>query len=129
MKKTTFGLAALALTVGILGASAASTSAYQGGQIVTCSNYSAERHEAIENAFENDDYDAWKDLMQGRGRVLEVINEDNFSDFAKVHELMEEGRVAEAQEIRQELGLGFQNGFGNRMSRGMGRGMGGGMYR
>ncbi len=95
--------------------------AYQGDPSVKGPNYSTERHEAMEEAFENEDYDAWKNLMEGKGRVTEVINEDNFAKFAKAHELMEQGDITEAQEIRQELGLGQHNGSMKGMGRGMNR--------
>ena len=124
MKKSTLGLGALALTLGVIGMSAGTALAYQGDPTVKGPNYSIERHEAMEKAFENKDYDAWKNLMQGKGRVSQVVNKDNFSKFAEAHELMEQGKTAEAQQIRQELGLGLQNGSGKGMGgAGMHRGM------
>ncbi len=124
MKKSTLGLGALALTLGVIGMSAGTALAYQGDPTVKGPNYSVERHEAMEKAFENKDYDAWKNLMQGKGRVSQVVNKDNFSKFAEAHELMEQGKTAEAQQIRQELGLGLQNGSGKGMGgAGMHRGM------
>ena len=124
MKKSTLGLGALALTLGVIGMSAGTALAYQGDPTVKGPNYSVERHEAMEKAFENKDYDAWKNLMQGKGRVSQVVNKDNFSKFAEAHELMEQGKTAEAQQIRQELGLGLQNGSWKGMGgAGMHRGM------
>ncbi len=120
MKKVTVGLGALALVVGALGVSTAAL-AYQGDPAVKGPNYSVERHEAMEKAFESGDYGTWKNLMQGRGRVTEVVNKDNFAKFAEAHELAEQGKTAEAKKLRQELGLGLQNGSGQGM--GMGRGM------
>jgi len=70
-------------------------------------------------AFEKNDYNAWKNLMQGKGRVTQVVNKDNFSKFAQAHKLALEGKTAEANKIRTELGLGLQNGSG----RGQGMGM------
>lgn len=128
MKKTTIGLGALALVLGVTAVSAGSVMAYQGDPSVKGPNYSTERHEAMEEAFENEDYDAWKNLMEGKGRVTEVINEDNFAKFAKAHELMERGDITETQEIRQELGLGQHNGSMKGMTE-MGKGMGRGMNR
>lgn len=94
-------------------------SAYRGDPSVKGPNYSEERHEAMEKAFETKNYDAWKKLMQGRGRVTQVITKDNFAKFAEAHELAEEGKLDEAKKIRQELGLGTHNGSGQGM--GMGR--------
>jgi len=76
-------------------------------------NYSVDRHEAMEEAFENNDYEAWKNLMVGNGRVMQVVNKDNFSKFAEAHELAEQGNTVEAQKIRQDLGLGLRNGSGS----------------
>lgn len=121
MKKTTLGLGALALLLGVAGVSAGNALAYRGNPAVKGPNYSEERHEAMEKAFENKDYDAWKNLMRGKGRMTQVINEDNFARFAEAHELAEQGNIAEAQKIRQELGLGLHNGAGKGM--GMGRHM------
>jgi len=123
MKKTTLGLGALALILGIAGISSGTALAYKGDPAVHGPNYSVERHDAMEKAFTNNDYEAWKSLMQGRGRATQVITKDTFAKFAEVHELMEQGKTAEAQKIRQELGLGLQDGSGRGtgMSRGMGR--------
>jgi len=93
--------------------------AYKGDPNVKGPNYTAERHEAMTKAFEKNDYNAWKNLMQGKGRVIQVVNKDNFSKFAQAHKLALEGKTAEANKIRTELGLGLQNGSG----RGQGMGM------
>lgn len=124
MKKTTLGLGVLALTLGVIGMSAGTVLAYQGDSTIKGPNYSVERHEAMEKVFKTGDYDAWKNLMQGRGRVSQAVNKDNFSKFAEAHELIEQGKTAEAQKIRQELGLGMRNGSGKVIGgMGMGRGM------
>lgn len=123
MRKTTLGLGALALGLGIVGASTGIVFAYQGDATVKNPQYSPERHEAIEKAFETNDYEAWKNLMQGRGRVSEVITKDNFARFAEVHKFMEEGKKEEAQRIAQELGLGAHNGQGQGQKQGHRNGM------
>lgn len=119
MNKKTIGMAGLALALVGLGFTGVAE-AYMGNPDVKGPNYTAERHEAMEKAFENKDYTAWVNLMQNRGRVSQVINKDNFSKFAEAHELAEQGKIAEAQKIRQELGLGLKNGSGRGMM-GMGR--------
>jgi hypothetical protein len=124
MKKITLGLGLMALFLGVTGAFAGSALAYQGDPSVKGPNYSAERHAAMEKAFENNDYDAWKNLMQGKGRVMQVVSKDNFAKFAEAHKLAEQGKFAEAQKIRQEIGLGQSNGLGKGMG-GTCRGMGG----
>jgi hypothetical protein len=89
--------------------------AYRGDPAVKGPNYSESRELAMEKAFDNNDYNAWKNLMQGKGRVIQVINKDNFAQFAKAHNLAEEGKIAEANQIRTQLGLGLQNGSGKGM--------------
>jgi len=128
MKKTTIGITALVLGLGAAGVLAGTTFAYQGDPTVTGPYYSAERHEAMEAAFENSDYSVWKELMQGRGRVTQVVNESNFAQFAKAHELAEDGNAADAQKIRQDLGLGLHDGSGRGMGS-MHRGAGNGFNR
>ena len=102
--------------IGILAASGIGVSAwaYQGNPGQNGPSYSPARHEQMEQAFENNDYAAWKELMGGRGRVTEVITEANFAKLAEMHQLFEEGKYAEANQIRQELGLGI----GSRAGRG-----------
>ncbi|VVA44336.1 conserved exported hypothetical protein [Candidatus Roizmanbacteria bacterium] len=119
MNKTILTLGLTALVIGGLFALPKATSAYRGDPTVKGPNYTEERHSAMEKAFESNDYNAWKNLMNGRGRVTQVINKDNFARFAKIHELVEDGKTDEANKIRTELGLGLQNGNGYGM--GMGR--------
>ncbi len=123
MKKSTLGIGILVLGLGIISAGTATVFAYQGNPSTLGPNYSVERHEAMTKAFVAKDYSAWKNLMQGRGRVTQVVNKDNFSKFAEAHALAEQGKTVEAQKIRQELGLGQHNGSG-KSSNGMGRGKG-----
>lgn len=115
MKKTlVYSLSLGIVALGALVLVSQDTNAYRGDLSKVGPNYTAEKHEAMEKAFENKDYNAWKALMNGRGRATQVINETNFSEFAKAHELAEEGKIEEAGKIRQSLGLGFQNGQGYR---------------
>jgi hypothetical protein len=92
--------------------------AYKGDPAVKGPNYSESRELAMEKAFDSNDYNVWKNLIQGKGRVTQVINKDNFAQFAKAHNLAEEGKISEANQIRTQLGLGLQNGSGQ------GKGMG-----
>ena len=115
MKKTTISLAMLAILLGTASMLPSVASAYRGDPAVKGPNYSPERHEAMEKAFENNDYSAWTTLMQGRGRVTQIVNKDNFAKFAEAHKLAEQGKLTEAQKIRQELGLGLHNGLGRGM--------------
>lgn len=116
-KQIILGLTGLALGGALLTNQA---QAYRGDINVKGPNYSKERHEQMTKAFENNDYNAWKELTNGRGRVTQVVNKDNFGKFAKAHKLMLEGKKEEAQKIRAELGLGLRNGSGNGFGKGMG---------
>lgn len=107
-KNIILGAAVLAATgIALL---ATSASAYRGNVDQTGPNYTPERHEQMEKAFADGDYAAWKDLMDGRGRVTEVVNEGNFNRFSEMHRLMEEGDTDGAAKIRAELGLGQRTG-------------------
>lgn len=112
MNKTiiTLGISVIAVA-GLLGLPKA-VEAYRGDPSVQGPKYTEERHTAMEQAFDSNDYEAWKNLMQNRGRVTQVVNKDNFAKFAQAHALAEDGKVEEATKIRQELGLGLQNGSG-----------------
>ena len=118
MKKTILTLTIVAVVAGGLIILPKYAAAYKGDPNVKGPNYSQERHDTMIKAFENKDYNAWKNLMQGRGRVTQVINANNFAKFAQAHQLALQGKTAEANKIRTELGLGLHNGSG------MGQGMG-----
>lgn len=106
MNKKSILMTAGGLVLGSLILGTTVANAYRGDPNVQGPNYTPERHTAMTQAFENNDYNAWKGQMQGKGRVLEVVNEGNFSRFAEMHQLMVEGKTDEASVIRAELGLG-----------------------
>jgi hypothetical protein len=112
MKNTTLRIGILALILGITAISVESAFAYKGDPATKGPNYSVERHTAMLKAFENKDYTAWKNLMQSKGKVTQVITEANFPKFVEAHNLALQGKTVEAQKIRQELGLGLKNGTG-----------------
>lgn len=105
MNKVILSLTAISLGVGLFLTATNNVFAYG-------PNYSQDRHEKMIQAFEKNDYNAWKNLMQGRGRVLEFVNKDNFSKFNKMHKLMLDGKSQDANVIRAELGLGQGRGYG-----------------
>ena len=118
---TKFLSGTLALAIAVI-ATTSSAFAYQGDPSVKGPNHSPERHEAMTQAFETGDYQAWKDLMDGKGRVTQVINADNFAHFADAHKLAAEGKLEEAKAVRAELGLGLKDGSGRGQGKGFGRG-------
>ncbi|HPN96926.1 MAG TPA: hypothetical protein PLK35_04130 [Candidatus Moranbacteria bacterium] len=107
-RKIALGVLTLA-GIGIIGGNLYA-SAYQGDAGKNGPNYSPERHEKIVSAINNNDYNAWKELMGNRGRVSQMINEQNFPRFAEMKRLMWEGKNDEADKIREELGLNMKNG-------------------
>ncbi|MCK4822735.1 hypothetical protein KA005_43630 [bacterium] len=122
MKNKALTLGTTALVLGGLFIIPNTISAYRGDPDVEGPNYTEERHQEMEQAFENGDYQAWSNLMQGKGRVIQVVNEDNFAQFAEAHELAEEGKMDEARQIREELGLGLGDGSGKGEMKGSGQG-------
>lgn len=110
-KKTIFGLFALAIVGVIL--STTIVSAYRGDYTTFGPDYSEERHEIMEQAFENKDYNTWKEIITQNGRnprVINVVNEENFETFIQAHEAGENGDYELAAQLRAELGL--NNGQG-----------------
>ncbi|MEI6627699.1 MAG: hypothetical protein WCL61_03825 [bacterium] len=56
-------------------------------------------------------YTSWRSsALSNGGRAVSVVNEKNFDQFNKMHQLMVDGKYDEAQKIRTELGLGNGNG-------------------
>ena len=100
------------------------TYAYPGSPSNFGSNYMSERHAQMQKAFESNDYATWKAQMGNRG-ATRVVNEQNFARFSQMHKLMLEGKTAEANAIRAELGLG-QGGEQGRGMMGGQRGQNGG---
>jgi len=105
------------IMLGVLGLAVAGVTAFGSGALAfrgdgqTGSNYTPERHEAIEKAFESNDYVAWKNLMGDKG-ATRIVTQENFAKFSEMHELREAGRIDEANAIRTELGLGQGGGKG-----------------
>ena len=80
---------------------------------------SVEEMEAVRNAIQNNDYEAFKEAVAKNSRMSDAVNEDNFAKLVEAHKLREQGKFEEAKEIMEELGLGrpraagFKAGFGN----------------
>jgi len=110
MKKSNKILAG-SLAVVMVGAFAVSSAtAYQGDYSKQGPSYSPERHAAMTEAMDNNNYSVWSELMEDRGRITQVINEDNFVQFAEARRLGQDGDVVGADTIRQELGIKTSNG-------------------
>ena len=96
------GAAALTAIIAIAGI-AASTYAYQ-GNFNEGKEFNSDKHIAMLEAFENNDYNVWLELT-GDKPVTDKISEENFSSFVEMHNLMKSGDFEEAKVIREELGL------------------------
>lgn len=112
MQKKTALLGAAVLIAGAAAITPNLVSAYQGDPSVKGPSYTAERHETMTKSFENNDFNSWKEQMEGKGRVIEMVNEENFARFAEAHKLAAEGDLEGSKKIREELGLGLRNGSG-----------------
>lgn len=127
MKKLLIISMAVVISAGALYLSASNALAYKGDPNVQGPNYTPERHEAMTKAFETGDFNAWKELMgvnTRRGKVTEAVDtQEKFDRFAKMHQLRLEGKTAEADQIRAELGLGQGKGAGKQGGAGRGQGM------
>lgn len=106
------------IAIGVLGLAALGTALFASGAFASVGNrgqfgpnYSPERHVQMTKAFSEGDYASWKNLMGNRG-ATRVVNQENFSRFTQMHNLMLEGKINEANKIRQELGLGSGRGRG-----------------
>jgi hypothetical protein len=108
-------LTAIAFVLGGVVLNSSQAEAYRGDASVKGPEYSEERHEAMTQAFENEDFDAWRALMGDKGKVSRVITQENFGTFVEAHNLMVQGKTDEAAALRAELGLGAgqRNGQGN----------------
>lgn len=129
MKNSTKLIAASTLTLALFLGAVSGASAYKGDPETQGPNYTPERHEAMTQAFDNNDFNAWSALMatnENKGRVVDMINEGNFQTFADAHKLALSGDTDGAKAKRAELGLGMKDGSGNGqgMKSGQGRGQG-----
>lgn len=91
-----------------------------------------QNHQAIREAVQNQDFTAWKALMEERiARMQEQITEENFNNLVQRHQQMEEfhnameearetGDYSQIEALKEEYGI--ENGFGQ--GKGAGKGMG-----
>jgi hypothetical protein len=92
------GVFAVVLAVGVI-----SVSASQGDFNFRAKKVGLENKEVFVDAIENNDYTAWQELMSKRGRVGELVTEENFANVVKMHQLMEDGKFEEAKDLKKEL--------------------------
>jgi len=98
--------------------------AYQGDPNVQGPNFSEERHEVMQEAFESGNYQDWYNLMTENDRhprIVDVITAENFDKFI---EARNDGTL---KEFRESLGLGLgqmKHGNGEALGKGQGKGFG-----
>jgi len=65
----------------------------------------------IIEAIESSDYETWKELTGDKGRIGEVITEENFSQFIQLHNLKKEGKllITEWKKIKVPIGPPLEN--------------------
>jgi len=118
MKSKIFTIGALSLlSIGALvSLGTSSVYAYQGDATKVGPNHTEEREVAMDKVIETKDFNGWKVLMNEDGRtpgvLKKVTTQDAFNKFALAHELTDQGKTAEANAIRAELGLGTGMGKG-----------------
>ena len=119
-KKIVLTLSGISLLAGMSYFLAKPALAYKGDPSVQGPNCTEEQNQQMTQAFENNDYQAWKNTFQGKGKISEAINEENFSKFVEMRKLRLEGKIDEANQIREELGLGLGSGnqYGNQSGSG-----------
>jgi len=71
-----------------------------------------EDHEAVIQAIENNDYEAWKTLMADKPMITDKITQENFNKMVEAHQLMQAGKFDEARQIQKDSGVGFGHGRG-----------------
>lgn len=84
---------------------ASSAYAYQGNPNVPGPNYNAERHNAMQTAFQTGNYNLWKANVPANSKPARTITSETFSKFAQMRILMLQGKTEEANKIKTELGL------------------------
>lgn len=121
MKKKSLYIAGIsALGLALVGSAAAQ--AYTGtfGQnntSMTGRNFDSERHAQMQEILDTTNFTAWKDLISKTpmgSKILEVVNENNFSQYVEMQKLFRSGDRTGAEAIRAKLGLpemGPKNGM------------------
>ncbi|MBN1778929.1 MAG: hypothetical protein JW816_01790 [Candidatus Buchananbacteria bacterium] len=119
MKKSYYAVAAvlgLIITTGIVAATSLAADSNV-SQFNRGPRFDSQAHQSILQALENRDYQAWKEAV-GNNPIANVITQDNFDQYAEMHDLMQAGKIDEAKAIADQLGI--KNGFGMMGGRGYG---------
>jgi hypothetical protein len=71
-------------------------------------------HEAMHKAIDDEDYEAFKDAIEGTPLADIITTEADFKLFVKAHTLRKEGEHEEAKEILDDLGVSMPQGKGGK---------------
>ena len=71
--------------------------------------------QAMRQAINDNDYAAWAKIMAGKP-MADKINQNNFSQFVQMHQLITQGKFDEANKIRTKLGINSINMGASRKS-------------
>ncbi|MFA7314495.1 MAG: hypothetical protein WC025_01005 [Candidatus Magasanikbacteria bacterium] len=83
---------------------------------VSKGSFFKEQNKAVQVALNNNDFSAWKVAIGNSplaGKLLEKINESNFSQYVEMNKLIKSGDKAGAQAIMKALGLEKPFGVGH----------------
>jgi hypothetical protein len=71
--------------------------------------YSQDKQEKIINAFENNDYQAWKKIIGRNKRVNNLVDESIFQNFALARKIARNGQYDQAIEMTEKLKQNVKN--------------------
>jgi len=107
VKKKTIAIASF-FVIGILLLGA--ITAYRGDSTIEGPNHNPETHEQMETAMEAGDYAGYMQIREEnglptRGKIFQVLNEENFYKFLELREANTAGDIETAAQIMEELGV------------------------
>jgi hypothetical protein len=114
MDKRLIGVFSLLAIAGIAAMTATQAMAFMGDPAARGPMFNEEINAQLQQAIEDRDYESWKSIMEENnlpmnGEMFQVINEENFEQFAQMHEAMQNGDFDTANQIREELGIGMEH--------------------
>lgn len=75
-------------------------------------SFDPERREALKTAMQENDFDAWSELMENHPKADEMVNMEHFELMQEAFELREAGNKEAARELLQDAGVkGSHNGM------------------
>lgn len=114
MDKRLIAMFSLLAVIGIAAITATQAMAFMGDPAARGPMFNEEIHTQLQQAMQDGDYETWKGILEEnnlpmKGRIFQVMNEENFENFAQMHEAMQNGNYETANQIREELGIGMEH--------------------